>query len=45
MTLSDTKILKYIENITGNYVTLETLINDVGRSTVARVDLRTARII
>ena len=44
VTLSDTKILKYIENITGNCVTLETLINDVARRTVARVNLRTARM-
>ena len=45
VTLSETKILKYIENITGNYVTLETLINDVGKSTVARVNLQTPKII
>ena len=38
---NEKKVLKYIEPITGKYVTLQTLINDVGKSKVARVFLQT----
>ena len=38
---NDSKVLKTFEPLTGKYATLETLINDVGKSKVARLFLQT----